>query len=209
MGRYDRFDRQPLPSWRKRWEEAHPLWGPLGCLFAVILLVLSYALAALTLQNEAVQRWVAAAPGFHFRGIAPDLVAKILFTLVYGALLYGLLGLIYAALLRTLRATPDVPWDLRAPVRRPRKRLLRVLQGLAPVLGLGMALWSVLWMKSQPWYRPIPALQVPGPVPDLFFYVLAFGLWYYLFQVLAVLLNMALLALLKALSKAPSAEDDL
>lgn len=209
MGRYDRFDRPPLPSWRRRWEQAHPLWGPLGCLFAVILLVLGYALAVLTLQNEAVRQWVDASPGLRFQGADPYLLAKVLFTLAYGLLLYGLLGLIYAALLRTFEATPDMPWDVRAPVRRPRKRLLRVLQGLAPVLSLGMMLWTVPWMKTQPWYRPIPAFQVPGPIPDLFFYVLAFGLWYYLFRVLAVVLNMLLLALLKALTEQPSVEDDL
>ena len=208
MGRYDRFDRQPLPSWRRRWEEAHPLWGPLGCLFAILVVVLSYALAVLTLQNRAARLWLLASPLLRFHGLPPYLMAKILLTLVYGVLLYGLLGLIYAVLLHIFGATLDMPWDLRAPVRRHKRRLLHLLEKLTPLFALGMTLWSVPWMKHQSWYRPIPALRVPGPVPDLLLYVLAFILWDYLFEAFVLLLNGLLLALLKMLSKTSTDEDE-
>lgn len=208
MGRYDRFDRPPLPSWQERWSQAHPLWGPLGCLFAVLLLVLGYALAALALQNEAVQRWVAASPGLLVRGSDPYLLVKGLFTLIFGLGFYALFSLVFSALLRVLGGTPETPWDLRAPMRRPRRPLTQVLRTLAPLLALGATLWTVPWVKAQPWYRPIPALQMPGPVPDLFFYLLAFGIWYYAFQVFFALLNALLLALLKALTPPPADEDE-
>ncbi len=207
MGRYDRFDRPPLPSWRRRWEQAHPLWGPLGCLFAVLLLALGYAVAVLVLQMDAVRRWVATSPGLLVQGRDPWLLAKGLFTLIFGLGFYALFSLIYAALVRAFGATPDAPWDLRAPVRRPRRGLVRELRALAPILGLGMAWWSVSWVQDQPWYRPIPALQIPGPVPDLFFYVLAFGIWYYAFQVFFDLLNALLLTLLKT-GTTPTSSDE-
>ncbi len=184
MGHYDPFSRPRFPSWEERLKSTHPFWGPLGCAFAFLFLLMGYALAVLFLQGNAEHHWIVVPRMLRVPGADPWLLLKGVLTLTFGFLLYALWSLVYALLARVFNATQRVPLDID-PIRMPRHlSLAQALRPLWPLLSLGLGMNTVLWLRSKPWFNPPPGLEVPGPLPDALLYLLAAVLWWFVLLLL-------------------------
>ena len=145
---------------------------------------MGYALAVLFLQFNAQHHWITLPPTLLVHGSDPYLLVKGVFTLGFGFVLYVLLGMVYAALARVTHATPKTPLDLPPPRRRRRPMSVqRLLQPVLLLLAVALGVMSVEWLRGQPWAIFPDSLRIPGPVPDLFFYVLLATFWWFVLQI--------------------------
>ena len=208
MGHYNRYERPPMPTWEERLRTAHPLWGPLGCVFAVLIFVMGYALAVLALQSETVRAWLTIPPNLLVKGSDPLLLVKGLLALVFAVVVYALLSLIYAVLAKAVQATPTTPLDVRTPVRRRRRRSpLRLLRLLIPYLSLMLGVATIVKLRGQAWFQPPQSLQVPGPLPDAVLYLIATAVWWFVLQLALAGLNALLVALGQRYASTAEEED--
>ncbi len=175
-------DRPELPSFTKR-TRGPAAWGGIGCVMAVLLPVLAYFAALLTLEYNAQYRWFAVPPELAARphGL-PVSWAILILTVGYAVLFYGLYSALYALMYRAAGITPYTALDIDRPPRR-RKRISQqqvsalgnALVFLAALAG-GVALVRVDLARG--WVPVPPGWRVPGPVPYLGVYVfVVLALW--------------------------------
>lgn len=201
MGRYDKFGRPELPSLGQRWRP-HPLWGPLGCFFALVVLGLAYGLASWFYERNAEAHWVIVPPDVLVPGRDPLLGAKLFTALVLAFLVYALLGLMYALAIKGTGATFYTPLDVPAPIRRRRRLVVfGFVRRWVWVLALGLGVFSVHWAMARAVWTPPDWLYPPAgfPLPYIYLYVLAALIWWAVLQGVVVLLEWLVIVLLRGL----------
>ncbi len=122
MGKYERVYRQQPPL-RQLWQ-VHPIWRGIGCIFILLLPILSYAAAFLIVRENIKHRWIQIPNELVGFFIIPrigriyyiDLAVAIIF-MVMG---FGLLITLYAMAYRAV--APPYYGPLDAPPIRYRKR---------------------------------------------------------------------------------------
>lgn len=132
MGRYEKYNKREGP---KKPSEPHPIWQGIGCLIAIILPVISYALADVTIKAGIKARWwflpyeLLGAPRFPdfvwkywqiARLFSPfthinNLYANLVLTGVYIIVLGGLASLVYAITYRFIGPPRYGPQDVPLP----------------------------------------------------------------------------------------------
>ncbi|GEM_PF-2722779 len=162
-------DRPELPSFSHR-TRGPAAWGGIGCVMAVLLPVLAYFAALLTLEYNARAHWFAVPPVLAARPYGlPVSVAILALTVGYGVLFYALYAALYALLYRAAGITPYTALDIDRPPRR-RKRIsqqqLSALGGTVAFLAALVGGIALVQMDLTHGWVPIPASwRVPGPLP--------------------------------------------
>jgi len=153
-------------------------WGGIGCIMGILLPVLAYFAALVTLQANAIHGWMPIPPELAARpGGLPISWAILIVAGAYFFLLYGLYSVLYALLYRLLGITPYTPLDLERLERHKRPSHYRGNMFMGVVLFLlslagGIA---VVQMDLSHGWIPIPiAWHAPGPLPYVGAYLLAF-----------------------------------
>ncbi len=185
MGMYSSSGRPEMPSFAKR-TMGHPIWGALGIMLAVLLPILAYAAARLTLAYPKAVEWLGLSASAYRPLPKIGIPQGVLWlTIGYAALFYALYALVYALLYAALRVTPYTPLDVKRPLRRKRRLSpdtgVRVLGALGVLIALVGSVWLVRLDLSHGWVAIPPGWLVPGPVP------LA-GVYFLLFLVLLAIL---------------------
>ncbi len=118
MGFYHLAEPEPeFPKLRDRLR-AHPVWYGLGCLLALLIPVMSFALAWWLVQLNQQYGWFAIPPQLIQREPLPLIGRVHPYTPLYAALtllialfLYGVLSLVYAVVYRLFGGSPYTPFD--------------------------------------------------------------------------------------------------
>ncbi len=197
MGRYDKFGRPELPPLSQR-RQPHPLWGPLGCFFALTILALAYGLASWFFEANKQAHWVTVPPDVLVPAKDPLLGVKVFTAFTLAFLVYALLGMVYAFAARVTGATMYTPLDVPAPVRRRRRFvLLELLRRWALLLALPLGGVTGQWFVGQQ-IATIPAwLVAPGPVPYLYIYFIGWLVWWFFLEGLVMLLELLAIQMLR------------
>ncbi len=175
-------DRPEVPSFSER-TRAPASWGGIGCVLALLLPVMAYGAAWLTLTYNARYHWLIIPPELaRSLGGLPLSGALLVLMVGYGVLFYAFYAAVYALLYGLTGLSPYTVLDTDRPERRGRRRapwgalVGPLLAGLSVV-----GTWVLLRANAQHHWFPIPpSWQVPGPFP------LA-GVAFFVFVVLLVL----------------------
>ena len=198
MGAYrSSGDRPEIPSFSRR-TRGPAAWGGIGCVMALLLPVLAYAAALLTLEYNAQYHWFELPPDM-LEQVAGLPVSKAMVTLMvgYAVVFYGVYAVLYAGIYRMAGISPYTPldWEVR---QRGSKRVSRKQSGkLVGFLGVLLAfLGSVLLFSlnaTNAWVSIPPSWHVPGPFPYagviFFLFLLLWALLWVLWGLLQGLLS--------------------
>ncbi len=184
-------DRPPLPSFSQR-TRGPAAWGGIGCVMAILLPVLAYFAALVTLEYNAQYHWVTVPPSMLARPAGlPISWAIATLTVGYLFLFYGVYATLYALLYRALGISPYTALDLERPERRKRRTrsdlslLWNVLLFLVAFLG---GIFLVQLNLSRGWVTIPDSWKVPGPLPYAGVYLFAIiALWAILWALWGVL----------------------
>lgn len=137
--KYAQYQKRPAPKPAR----PHPIWRGIGCLMMIIVPLMSYAAAVITVEYALAQRWplpyqllgAPTLPAFIWRSpalaylFAPvlqweNLYAHLVFGLVYLVLFGSIVAFVYALLYRLVGPSRYTPLDVPPPpVKvRPHKR---------------------------------------------------------------------------------------
>ncbi len=176
MGMYHTDDRPELPSFSRR-ARGPAAWGGIGCLLAILLPVLSYFAALLTLEYNALYHWFVIPAGWteNIAGL-PISGILLMLTIGYTVLLYGIYATVYAIVYRAAGISPYTALDIDRPVRS-RKRISQVQKNrlTAVVLFLTAVLVSYLLLRAEltyQWFPIPPSWLLSGAFPYAGVYVL-------------------------------------
>ena len=170
-------DRPELPSFSHR-TRGPAAWGGIGCVMAVLLPVLAYFAALVTLEYNARYHWFAIPPELAARphGL-PVSWAIVALGVGYALLFYGLYATLYALLYRAAGITPYTVLDVERPPRRRKRVSQQQISALGGVVGFLLALVggvALVQMDVAHGWVPIPpSWRVPGPLPYAGVYVFA------------------------------------
>lgn len=131
MGKYNSFSRKRVP---KPADGPHPIWRGIGCLMIVIVPVISFGLALITLDAALALRWPVPSqflgnpdlPNFLYRSQAlvpllnaitgmTNLYGYLAITLIYMIILGAILSFVYALLYRMVGPSTYGPMDMPPP----------------------------------------------------------------------------------------------
>jgi hypothetical protein len=125
MAKYTLYSRRPTPK-KSPWK-VHPVWRGIGCLMIVIIPVMSYAGAALLVDENMRQAWVPVPGEFMhnmripYIGTIPHMIATLIVTFLLILIGFGVLMVVYTLMYRMMGASNLGPLDA-PPERRQRKR---------------------------------------------------------------------------------------
>ena len=175
-------DRPELPSFTKR-TRGPAAWGGIGCVMAVLLPVLAYFAALLTLEYNVQYHWFAVPPDLAARphGL-PVSWAILILTVGYAVLFYGLYSALYALMYRAAGITPYTVLDVERPERRRKRISQQQVSALGSVVVFLLALVGGIALVrmdlTHGWVTIPPNWRVPGPVPYAGVYVFGvLALW--------------------------------
>jgi hypothetical protein len=121
MGKYDSHQRDPQISPRKA--PVHPIWRGIGCIFMILIPILSYIIALLVLEQNAINRWFIIPADLLATGFADRLlyVKGILVAFVM-FVLYALFALFTFFINKTFGPPRYGPYDMPPTSTRQRKQ---------------------------------------------------------------------------------------
>ncbi len=169
MGTYRHSSRPEMPSFSRR-VRGPAAWGGIGCMLAVLLPVLSYFAALLTLDYNAFYRWFDVPAQWAARPMGlPISIIIIILTVGYTIFLYAIYSTIYAIVYRVAGITPYTVLDLEYPPKT-RKRISQLESGkLANILiflaALAGGIGLVHLNAAKGWLPFPPSWLLPGPAP--------------------------------------------
>jgi len=126
MSKYSVYGRRPQIQPRP-WD-VHPVWRGIGCLFIILIPILSYAGAVLLVQENAKSGWIPIPPDLAktitipFVGAVPYLYANLMTAFVLAVIIYGVLVTLYIMVYSILgppRLSPlDAPPERSSSIQR-------------------------------------------------------------------------------------------
>ncbi len=177
MGTYhETNDRPEMPSFSQR-VRGPAAWGGIGCLLAILLPVLSYFAALLTLEYNAFYHWFAIPAGWTEKPLGlPISGVLLMLTIGYMVILYGIYATVYAIMYRAVGISPYTALDLDSPARS-RKRVSQAQKSrlTGVVLFLTAVLVSYLLLRAEltyQWFPIPPSWLLSGAFPYAGVYVL-------------------------------------
>jgi hypothetical protein len=114
-------------------DQIHPVWRGIGCLMLVIIPVMSFALSVILLDQNAIQGWFEIpneldrlpVPDFMTdvlpNWITGDFYAKLLLTVVFSLLIFGVFTIFYSLVYRMSGGYATSPTDAPPIKRKARK----------------------------------------------------------------------------------------
>lgn len=125
MGRYRRS--YVAEEAQKRPWEIHPIWRGIGCIFMLLIPVMSFAGAYILVRENFQQRWIAVPAELSVTFVIPFLgtrlyVADIMGTVVLMVIGFGLMTIVYALIYRLIGPSQYGPLDAPPPKRRKKNR---------------------------------------------------------------------------------------
>jgi hypothetical protein len=140
MGKYTAIQRAPI----KKPEGPHPVWRGLGCIIALIVPIISFVGASLTVELGVANNWpfipyqllgnvslpaqlwniAALTPVLAFIQAQPNLYAVLVFTVLYIVALAAIMVVLYAVIYRMVGPSPYGPQDA-PPLKMKVKRYKR------------------------------------------------------------------------------------
>jgi hypothetical protein len=112
MGKYNnRYQGEVKPSFMNR--KVHPVWRGVGFAFMILIPIFSYVSADLFLIENARSRWVIFPNNFYLAPPAdPQLLIRILITIVFMLILYAILTFVSLLIIRTFAPPRYGPLDV-------------------------------------------------------------------------------------------------
>lgn len=124
MGRYDSIQQQQKPE--RPWT-VHPIWRGIGCIFLVLIPILSYLSATLIVDANVENRWIPIPDILWGPSQFPLLYANLVATVFLTILAFGVLLIIYSFFYSSLGPPKYGPMDAPPPkkkrVRKTKKNL--------------------------------------------------------------------------------------
>jgi hypothetical protein len=111
MSKYNRFQNKLEPSYMNR--KIHPIWRGVGFAFMILIPIFSYVSATLFLAENTRNRWLVFPQNFYLVGQPdPDLLIRILITIVFMLILYALLTFVSLVIFRFFAPPRYGPLDV-------------------------------------------------------------------------------------------------